>query len=90
MSISLRNYQIEAVKSVIDEAEAGIKRQLISLPTGSGKTIVMAAIGKHFDKKVLILAHREELIQQAVDKFKLFWPEASIGVCMEESERVRA
>lgn len=88
MNIELRDYQIEAVKSVIDEAEAGINRQLISLPTGSGKTIVMAAIAKHFNKKTLLLAHREELIIQAAEKFKLFWPEASIGVCMAGRDEI--
>jgi superfamily II DNA or RNA helicase len=44
----------------------------------------MAAIAKHFNKKTLLLAHREELINQAVEKFKLFWPDVDIGICMAE------
>src|SRR5207244_748563 len=67
---------------------AGISRQLIVLPTGAGKTIVMAAIAKQLNKKTIILAHREELISQAVDKFQLFWPGVSIGVCMAECDEI--
>lgn len=59
----------------------GINRQLISLPTGSGETIIMSAVAKHFNRKTLILAHREELLNQAADKMRLFWPEVEIGIC---------
>jgi superfamily II DNA or RNA helicase len=86
--IELRDYQIEAVEAVISASNNGINRQLIALPTGSGKTIVMAAIAKKLNKKTLILAHREELIQQVVDKFQLFWPDVSIGVCMAERDEI--
>ena len=87
-NLKLRDYQIDAVNSVLDEFKAGFMRQLIILPTGSGKTIVMAAIAKQFNKKTILLAHREELITQAVDKFKLFWPEVDIGVCMAERDEI--
>ena len=88
MTITLRDYQFDAMKSVISESQVGINRQLIILPTGSGKTIIMAAIAKHFNKKTLLLAHREELIYQAVEKFKLFWPSVDIGVCMADRDEV--
>lgn len=82
--VRLREYQREAVEEIHREFLSGLNSQLIVLPTGSGKTILMAAISKHFDKRVLLLAHREELIQQAHDKFKLYWPEADIGICKAE------
>lgn len=88
MNIALRDYQIEAITAVITSFKEGLNRQLISLPTGSGKTVVMAALAMQLNKKTLLLAHREELITQAVDKFKLVWPEASIGVCMAERDDV--
>lgn len=88
MTISLRDYQQECLRAVQEEYLSGVSRQLIVLPTGSGKTIVMAAIAKSFSKKVLILAHREELIDQAVTKFKLVFPRASIGVCMADRNKV--
>jgi superfamily II DNA or RNA helicase len=81
MAIVLRNYQEEALNSVIKDFQDGICRQLIVLPTASGKTFVMAAIIKHYKLKVLVVAHREELLQQAEDKIRLYWPEADIGIC---------
>ena len=88
MNIALRDYQIEAINSVTVSFLEGIHRQLIILPTGSGKTIIMAALAMQFNKKTLLIAHREELISQAVDKFRLVWPEASIGVCMAERDEI--
>lgn len=88
MKIQLRDYQKECLERILIESEAGVKRQLIILPTGSGKTIVMAALAMQLGKKTIVLAHREELITQAVDKFKLVWPEASIGVCMPDKDDV--
>lgn len=66
----------------------GINRQLVTLPTGSGKTIVMAALSMQFNKKTLLIAHREELINQAVDKFRLVWPAVSIGICMADRDEI--
>ncbi len=90
MTIALRDYQNECIDTVLNEFQSGINRQLISLPTGSGKTIIMSAIAKQINKKTLILAHREELIQQTVDKMRLFWPEVSIGVCMGERDEIHS
>lgn len=87
-SIRLRDYQVECLESVLTEFSKGISRQLVVLPTGSGKTILMAAIAKNFNKKTLLLAHREELINQAVEKFKLFWPDVEIGICMADQDEI--
>lgn len=86
--VKLREYQQTALEEVQKGVFAGLNSQLIVLPTGSGKTILMAAIGQHFNKKLLLLAHREELIQQAVEKFKLYWPKADIGICKAEREEI--
>lgn len=88
MTIALREYQSECLETVLNEFKAGVTRQLVTLPTGSGKTVVMAAIAKEINKRTLILAHREELISQTIDKFKLFWPGVNIGVCMAERDEV--
>jgi ATP-dependent helicase IRC3 len=88
MTVALRNYQIEAVETIISAANAGISRQLISLPTGSGKTIIMSALAKELNKKTLILAHRQELITQTADKLKLVWPGISIGICQGERDEI--
>jgi ATP-dependent helicase IRC3 len=88
MTIALRDYQLECLDTVLNESKAGIRRQLISLPTGSGKTVVMSAIAREINKKTLVLAHREELITQAVDKFRLVWPQVKIGVCMAARDEI--
>ena len=84
MNISLRHYQSKAISKTLESFERGVTRHLLTLPTGSGKTIIMAALAKRLGKRTLLLAHREELITQAISKFKLIWPEAEIGICMAD------
>ena len=69
----LRYYQEEAVAAVEREWAAGNKKTLLVLVTGGGKTIIASSIIKNrVDKgeKVLFLAHRGELLEQAADKMK--------------------
>ena len=87
--MTLRPYQKEALKSVASSFQEGITKQLISLPTGAGKTIIIAAMAKHFNKKTLIIAHRKELIQQAYDKLKLFWSKIDIGICNAQYKKYK-
>jgi superfamily II DNA or RNA helicase len=83
----LRPYQKECLDKCITSLNEGVKRQVVSLPVGSGKTVLNFStdlishhrkeifshlIGKiptpkstPTAKKTLILAHREELIEQA-------------------------
>lgn len=71
--MELRPYQQEAEKAVFAEWEQGNKRTLLVLPTGTGKTVVFAKITERCVKngeRVLILAHRSELLEQAADKIK--------------------
>lgn len=67
----LRPYQQQARGSILAKWEEGQRRQLLVLPTGTGKTIVFAAIAAdqvRARERVLILAHRGELLDQASDK----------------------
>lgn len=69
--MQLRPYQKEAKEAVFSEWENGNTKTLIVLPTGCGKTIVFAKITEDCVKagdRVLILAHRGELLEQASDK----------------------
>ena len=71
--MELRPYQKEAVAAVEGEWAKGNRKTLLVLPTGTGKTIVFANVAKdevRHGKKVLILAHRDELLTQAQDKIK--------------------
>ena len=69
----LRYYQEEAVAAVEREWAAGNKKTLIVLSTGLGKTICFSSVVARrvaAGEKVLILAHRGELLEQAADKMK--------------------
>lgn len=71
--MELRPYQEEARQAVESEWEKGNSRTLLVLPTGCGKTIVFAKITEDCVRsgaRVLILAHRGELLDQAADKIK--------------------
>src|SRR5947199_5041488 len=78
----LRPYQSEALNAVRDAYKAGKRRVIVSLPTGTGKTIVFAHFPKFFKmkKRLLVLAHREELLLQARDKFLQLDPELKVGI----------
>ena len=69
--MELRPYQSEAVAAIEDEWGKGVKRTLLVLPTGTGKTICFAKVTEdcvRMGDRVLILAHRGELLDQARDK----------------------
>lgn len=69
--MELRPYQEESRKRVQEEWEKGNKRTLLVLPTGTGKTIVFSKIIEDrvkLGERVLVLAHRGELLEQAADK----------------------
>ena len=71
--MNLRPYQEEARKRVEEEWRDGHRKTLLVLPTGTGKTIVFSRIAADMvmqGKKVLILAHRGELLEQAADKLR--------------------
>lgn len=71
--MELRPYQEEARQAVESEWKKGNSRTLLVLPTGCGKTIVFAKITEDCVRsgaRVLILAHRGELLDQAADKIK--------------------
>ena len=71
--MELRPYQNEAVASVEAEFARGIRSTLIVLATGLGKTICFAELAAREVRRggrVLILAHRGELLQQAIDKLR--------------------
>ena len=73
MGQELRPYQQQARDRIHAEWEAGRTRTLLVLPTGTGKTIVFASVAAdqvRAGDRVLILAHRGELLEQAADKLQ--------------------
>ena len=83
----LRPYQQASKDAVFEKWSEGTKRTLLVLPTGTGKTIVFAAITEECVRKgerVLILAHRGELLEQAADKIK---KSTGLGCSVEKAEQ---
>lgn len=71
--MQLRPYQKEAEDAIFEQWRNGVRKTLLVLPTGCGKTIVFADVAKtcvQNGDRVLILAHRGELLDQAADKIK--------------------
>lgn len=86
--VTLRPYQKECIESIITEARNGVLRQVIVLSTGAGKTVVFGHLPKRVKqrgKKTLVLAHREELLDQARDKMLVIDPSLKIEV--EQGDR---
>ena len=69
--MELRPYQSEAKAAIFEEWDKGVLKTILVLPTGCGKTIVFAKVAEDCVRRgdrVLILAHRGELLDQAADK----------------------
>lgn len=85
--MKLRPYQQQAKDAIFSEWENGIKKTLLVLPTGCGKTIVFAKVAEECVKggsRVLILAHRGELLDQAADKIG---KSTGLGCATEKAEQ---
>ena len=84
--MELRPYQKESMESVFEQWEE-VNKTLLVLPTGCGKTIVFAKITEQCvkgGKRVLILAHRGELLEQAADKIA---KTTGLGCATEKAEQ---
>ena len=66
----LRPYQTEAIAAVLEARRAGVRRMLVCLPTGAGKTVIFSRLAQLAQRQVLVLAHREELLFQAKEKLE--------------------
>ena len=86
MRLTPRPYQHEAVAALLTAAARGVQRPLLVLPTGTGKTIIFALLVQRRGGRALILAHRDELIQQAVDKLRLVDPTLRLGVVQADRD----
>ena len=84
--MELRPYQEEAKNAIFEQWKNGIRRTLLVLPTGCGKTIVFAKVTEdcvRHGNRVLVLAHRGELLDQAADKIR---KTTGLGCAVEKAE----
>lgn len=85
--MELRPYQSEAKAAVFTQWDKGARKTLVVLPTGCGKTIVFAKVAEECVRqgnRVLILAHRGELLERAADKIK---KSTNLGCATEKAEQ---
>jgi DNA repair protein RadD len=83
--INLRPYQKEAIDSTFRYFADNDGNPLIVLPTGTGKSVVIAEFCRQTlkdwpDTKILVVTHVRELIKQNHDELKTLWPEAPAGI----------
>jgi len=88
-TLPLRPYQRQAIDAVYRAINNGCTRPAVLLPTGSGKTVIFSHLATEQHArgvKTLIVAHRDELIQQAVGKIRAVSPGLNVGIVKAERD----
>lgn len=84
MPFALRDYQEETLDAIVATAADGCRRQLVSLSTGLGKTVIFSELPRRLrlppTDVTLVVAHREELLSQAAAKMQFANPSSRLGV----------
>lgn len=93
--LPLRDYQVEAIKELHSRWDAGDTRVPMVLATGLGKTVIFAHliadwVRSNVAKRVMVLVHTDELVQQAVKKIKDVAPKLHVGIVKAERNEVTA
>lgn len=88
-----RPYQVDAIKALTTGWQGPHDRLAVVLPTGAGKTVVFANLISDrladladTGQRALVIAHREELIQQAADKIRAVCPQLRVGIVKAERD----
>lgn len=81
LEITLRPYQIEAKAAVHAARDRGLRRVVVVMPTGCGKTTVFASLIQDWpDERGIVIAHRDELLTQAHDRIAGMNPGVHVAV----------
>jgi ATP-dependent helicase IRC3 len=90
-----RVYQLQCLEAIAQAQTMGQNRLLVKMPTGTGKTVMFAALLKKLakwlstfherERKMLVIAHREELLDQAAEKIANQNPELIVSI--EQGDR---
>ncbi len=82
--MNLRQYQTDSVSAVYDHLRTRDDNPVVVLPTGAGKSIVIAKIVsdavEQWNGRVLVLAHVKELLEQNADKIRQLCPNLKVGI----------
>lgn len=82
-TFELKDHQQEALDSLADMRSRKETIALLYHATGTGKTVTAVSDAKRMGGRVLYIAHTKDLITQAADTFRSLWPEASLGLFVE-------
>ncbi len=85
----LRDYQQEAVSKVLKHFRKTNESAVIVLPTGSGKSLVIAELARLAKRKILVLTHVKELVEQNHEKYESYGVRAGIysaGLKLKETQ----
>lgn len=89
--IQLRDYQEKAVKVVLEKLASGVRKPAVVIATGGGKTVIFSHLIPYLKplcnergNKVLVLAHTEELIDQAAKQIRIMSPGLKVDVEMRK------
>ncbi|MFV8829539.1 DEAD/DEAH box helicase family protein [Alkalihalobacterium sp. APHAB7] len=78
-TISPRHSQIEALESLHNVVEEGYDKAMVVMATGLGKTYLAGFFARNY-KRILFVAHREEILKQAQKSFEHIMPERTFGI----------
>jgi superfamily II DNA or RNA helicase len=96
MTIVLRDYQVECVEAVHAAHGGGVRRPAAVLATGAGKSVIIGEVARSSrhgvagGKRVVILAHREELVEQNAQKVRDVAPDLRVGIVQATSNQTQA
>lgn len=92
-ALALRPYQRAAVEAFHAATEHGLRRVLVHMATGLGKTVLFSHLAHETvarGGRVLVIAHRDELLTQAREKLLMADPTAYVGIVRAELNEVTA
>jgi DNA repair protein RadD len=79
MTFKLRDYQEDAVQAILNDLDKD-GNSLVVLPTGSGKSIVIAEAVRRINKPSVIIQPSKEILEQNADKLSRYVPKHEIGI----------
>ena len=89
-SFELKDHQQEALKNLATMRDQNQTIALLYHATGTGKTVTAVTDAKSVGGRALYIAHTKELILQAAETFNSIWPEATVGLYVEDKKETDA
>lgn len=88
MGIQLREYQTELYDKTVDAFRRGNKRVLVTVGCGAGKSYIFAKMAERTKGPVLVLTHRQELLNQTGQLFREHGIDARVEMILTEANRL--